>query len=110
MNHEYYTRKDCPYCSSPDYDNCNICEGGLSWCKVCNLAEGELTTECPGEDSTLFKDATYAGNMDFIDGRWLGHPESLNNFRAEIDAAKERSRIEQENKPKPFSMVAWMEN
>jgi hypothetical protein len=27
---------------------CQICEGGLGWCVICNAFEGQLLTCCPG--------------------------------------------------------------
>lgn len=52
-------------------DFCCICEGGLIICSVCGLAEGSLTTECPGETSANRIDAVYNGYIDFKDGRWI---------------------------------------
>ena len=50
---------------------CPICEGGLVLCSICKLAEGSLTTECPGEDSLKRLDAVYNQYIDFREGRWI---------------------------------------
>lgn len=65
MNHIFETHKDChkPYCS--------ICDGGLAVCTICGLAEGSLTTECPGVASEKeYGDEVYEGRLDFRDGKW----------------------------------------
>jgi hypothetical protein len=51
--------------------NCNICDGGLAICKVCNGAEGTLTTHCPGYWYTEKEEAVYKGLLDFVDGEWI---------------------------------------
>jgi len=55
--------------------SCWICEGGLFLCRVCGCLEGGLATECPGyRVSADDHDAIYAGEIDFIGGRWVaGH-------------------------------------
>ena len=57
---------------NPD-DNCVVCDGGLTICKVCNLGEGSLTTDCPGEKVDMDKvDLIYAGELDFREGQgWV---------------------------------------
>lgn len=45
-------------------------DGGLGICKVCGLAEGSLTTECPGEPSGEKGEDVYAGKLDYVDGSW----------------------------------------
>lgn len=53
-------------------DFCQICEGGLFICTRCNLAEGALTTECPGSYQTADRaDEVYKGNIDFRNGVWI---------------------------------------
>lgn len=52
-------------------DGCPICDGSLYECAVCGLFGGALTSECPGEESyRLHADAVYAGEEDFVDGKW----------------------------------------
>ena len=68
--HQYWTAKECA-CGA---DHCPICEGGLAVCKVCGLAEGELTTECPGVPSCEHSEAICAGLKDFRDGAWWEKP------------------------------------
>ena len=49
-----------------------ICEGGLFLCKNCGLAEGSLTTECPGRQvKEKTAQMVYEGKVDFQDGKWL---------------------------------------
>ena len=51
---------------------CQICEGGLTICNRCGLAEGSLTTHCPGVESyAAHGDAVYAGKEDFFNGQWV---------------------------------------
>lgn len=50
---------------------CMFCEGGLFGCQVCGGLEGAMPTECPGRQMTTDEsDRVYAGNLDFVDGRW----------------------------------------
>lgn len=42
----------------------------LAMCKVCGLAEGGLTTDCPGQPCNKGEDV-YCGKIDFIDGKWV---------------------------------------
>lgn len=60
-------------CKQPCTTNhCPICDGGLFWCAECGLAEGELTTECPGFKVDMdVAEKCYNGKLDFIDGDWL---------------------------------------
>lgn len=64
MKHQYHNGCETGDCGGM----CPLC--CLSVCKVCNLYEGGLTTECPGVPSTEKGDAVYAGNIDFINGEW----------------------------------------
>lgn len=58
-----------PECEVP---HCNICDGGLAYCKVCGGAEASLPTECPGERmSSQTADDVMACRMDFKGGRWI---------------------------------------
>ena len=55
-----------------EYPYCAICEGGLALCTVCGGAAGSLPTECPGmnmDEETL--ERVYAGEIDYIHGRWV---------------------------------------
>ena len=46
--------------------HCNICDGGLALCTVCNGAEASLTTECPGRKiSDEEQDQIVKGNLDY---------------------------------------------
>lgn len=55
MKHDYHDRED-----------------DLSHCKVCNGAEGSLTSDCPQRRMTADEqDAVYAGDLDFKDGAWV---------------------------------------
>ncbi len=41
-------------------------------CEICDAAEGELTTECPGrKTSYLERQAVLQGQGDFKNGRWI---------------------------------------
>ena len=43
----------------------------LAQCRVCKCAEGELPTECPGEEVLPeARQRIYAGEMDFLQGAW----------------------------------------
>ena len=67
MKHQYYENgdKDAPICIKDG--NYQI---ALSMCKVCGLAEGGLTTDCPGQPC-IKGEAVYSGKIDFIDGEWV---------------------------------------
>lgn len=57
-----------------DDPHCPICEGGLSYCRVCCGAEGSLATDCPGEPMTNDQaDGVYEGCSDYIRkaGGWV---------------------------------------
>lgn len=44
---------------------------GLSHCKICNGAEGSLTTDCPGRKMPAeTEEAVYTGLIDYADGAW----------------------------------------
>lgn len=67
-NHNYETHDNC------EKTNCLICDGGLSICEVCGLAEGELTTDCPGEKvSWDKKEFLMSGELDYrlCEGGWV---------------------------------------
>ena len=65
MKHE---EKKCN-CNKP---GCPICDGGLYICSVCGLAEGSLTTDCPGYQCFSEKNKdVYEGRIDFRDGAWV---------------------------------------
>jgi hypothetical protein len=55
ISHDFYDRDD-----------------GLQHCKVCNGAEGSLTTDCPGRRMTdAEEERVYDGEIDFKDGQWI---------------------------------------
>ena len=57
MNHEYFN------CNCKK-DNCNFCAAGLYLCTICNAAEGELLTNCPGYKlNSEALEACYTGNV-----------------------------------------------
>lgn len=62
---------DCPESGCEYPIRCGWCEGNKSHCTGCKLAEGKLTTECPG---TLVhpdtQDAIMDGRVDYRDGEW----------------------------------------
>lgn len=82
-NHQNCERSCCP-----------ICEGGLSVCTVCGLAEGSLTTHCPGLN--VFHDKSndiYNGKIDFKDGAWVNQcspysPEFWNSNNQTLNGVK----------------------
>ena len=48
---------------------------GLTECKVCGAAEGELPTECPGRPMTLSeKEEVFTHILDFVNGEWVRFP------------------------------------
>lgn len=52
------------HCDNPGC--CPICDGGLSYCRVCSGAEGSLPCDCPGEPMTDDQaTAVYNGTLDF---------------------------------------------
>ena len=67
--------KHIAYVCNEIHDNggwtCPYCAGGLFLCTKCGLAEGELTTECPGVPLThsQYEDLE-RGTLDFKDGQW----------------------------------------
>lgn len=45
---------------------------GISFCSICNGAEGSLPTDCPGHRlSNDEADQILDGQLDYIDGRWV---------------------------------------
>lgn len=51
--------------------NCAICEGGLAFCGICGLVEGQLTTQCIGRELTeAERDRLGAEDVDYKDGAW----------------------------------------
>ncbi|KLU61725.1 hypothetical protein CEB3_c19030 [Peptococcaceae bacterium CEB3] len=77
MKHQYFTPPDHG-CDKEQY--CLICDGGLAVCKVCHLAEGTLTTDCPGEPvPPNLEDLIYSGELDYRDGRgWVSEANPTN--------------------------------
>jgi hypothetical protein len=69
MKHDFYTS-----CNDVDCNGtCPLCT--LAVCKVCNLAEGSLTTDCPEEPSYKKSEDVYNGKIDFVDGKWIRRKE-----------------------------------
>jgi len=61
-----HIKKDCTdkYCSG-----CALCN--LFLCSICGLAEGELTTHCPGKPSAVeWGDKVYKENWNYKYGHW----------------------------------------
>lgn len=78
MEHDYITPEEC----NCDKEHCPVCIGGLAICKVCGLAEGCLTTHCPGERvNGDDQDAIYKGHVDFRNGAWWPLPNPTNQNR-----------------------------
>jgi len=73
MEHKFEKHINC------DIPHCNICEGGLAVCTVCNCAEGSLATECPGYDCyKSHGDLIYKRKIDFRNGQWIPIPSTNN--------------------------------
>lgn len=85
-SHMFYKSGDGHTCNE-DLGECNLCV--LDVCKVCGMAEGELTTDCPGEHSND-KQCTdsYSGYSDFRDsqGGWveLPNPSAQTGIKVDI--------------------------
>jgi hypothetical protein len=68
--HVFRTTCGATPCDRPGF--CPICDGGLAVCAVCGLAEGALTTDCPGIPATMEQmDQVYAGDLDYRAGVWV---------------------------------------
>ena len=68
MKHQYRNHLN----EDENCEGCCICEGGLLLCKICGLAEGELTTDCPNEPINYEKAREiYNGQLDYVDGKWI---------------------------------------
>jgi len=62
---------DGPCWGGPTEGFCTLCDGGLSNCIVCGLAEGTLTTECPGTRQAMqYAERVFSKELDFVDGLW----------------------------------------
>lgn len=67
------THEDCP-----DPATCFLC--GVFICGICGLAEGSLTTDCPGFSvSYNFMEAVLSGDLDFVNGAWVKGAVSRNS-------------------------------
>ncbi len=87
MKHVYITPQDCD-CKGK-VPHCIICEGGALVCKICGLAEGSLTTDCPGEDSVSKTDDIYSGQLDYRDGcGWVEEKNPTNQLWEKNHAGK----------------------
>lgn len=71
-----------PYkCVKCTMTHCPFCDGGLVACTVCNAAEAELPSQCPGAPIEEKKRATIAaGKLDFNDGRWVKFGELARSY------------------------------
>jgi len=56
-------------------EHCQVCEGGLGWCIVCNAFEGQLLTHCPG----------FRLNEDALNACYHGNVKDLAYFRAMVE-------------------------
>lgn len=66
MQHIYEKHTGC------EKTHCHICDGGLAHCIVCNAAEGELTSECPGVPvDYATRERVYQGALDYAGGQWV---------------------------------------
>lgn len=78
--HVWYEHNDANPCSYQGGTGCPYCDGGLGLCTVCGLAEGALTTHCPGRKVTEAeeKEIYENGTLDYRDGQWVneGSPHS----------------------------------
>lgn len=69
MKHKYEKHNNCIKL------HCNICDGGLLLCTICNAAERELPTDCPGRAMTKDElEAVGDGKIDYKDDRWYNKP------------------------------------
>jgi hypothetical protein len=76
--HEWVTQCDNPDCGG----SCFVCCCG--YCKLCGLAEGATTTDCPKvQVYTTHADRIYAGEIDYRDGQWVNEcsPHSPEFYR-----------------------------
>jgi hypothetical protein len=72
MKHRYIEHVNC------EREFCYICQGGLSICATCGLAEGALTDDCPGVRIPEYAErASYEGRLNFRDGAWCDEPNTL---------------------------------
>lgn len=77
-NHVYFQPCDCNCNGSC---GCPVCDGGLAICRVCGLAEGSLTTDCPGVlVPAQVADLIYDGIMDFRAGQWVYEKNPTNQM------------------------------
>ena len=65
MKHIYEKHTGC------EKTHCHICDGGLAHCTICNAAEGELTSDCPGAPvDAATRERVYDGEIDYVAGAW----------------------------------------
>lgn len=82
MKHDYYKSCGGDHC---DNGSCPLCT--LSVCQVCDCAEAELTTECPGERvGSLTREAIVAEKINYCNDRWFVIPERVVEWNAEQSA------------------------
>jgi hypothetical protein len=81
MKHIFYKPEDC---NCIEKIHCPICEGGLAMCKICKLAEGSLTTDCPGEIVDYETETKILrGELDYREdeGGWVNKPNPVHQQR-----------------------------
>lgn len=75
--HRQHNRRDC----QSDGDSnavCVVCEGGLTYCEICNGGEADLPTECPGRKMTAEeREGVANGVLDYVEGVWQGSTKGL---------------------------------
>lgn len=58
-------------------------DDGLDSCTVCGGGEGSLPAECPGARMTADEqDAVYAGQLEYVRGRWWAPKVKVEGLRA----------------------------
>ena len=55
-------------------NECQVCEGGLAWCIVCDGFEGSLLTHCPG----------YRLSWETIQACYNGNVKDMVQYKARI--------------------------
>lgn len=53
-------------------DHCYICKNSFYQCSICGSSEGEVTTDCPGKQTSFSQRHSVLNKMiDFKDGKWI---------------------------------------
>lgn len=71
MKHQFLTHEDFRPDKYDSYRYRLAVEGGLAICKVCGLAEGALTTDCPETSASNRSDDIYSGKIDYREDAWV---------------------------------------